>query len=717
MTGRLSPDPTVICAHRAPNAKLMSMPNPLLEPSALPFHASPFDSIRDEDYQPAIEEGMRRHLTEIKAIAGERAAPTFDNTIAAIERSGELLHRAGKAFFCVVSANTNETLQKAHAEVAPKLSEHTDAIYMNSRLHRRVKEVYDCRAALGLTPEQRFLVERYQKDFIRAGAQLSDAGKSRLRALNTEEATLSTEFGERLLAATRAGAVVVDDVEELEGLSRDEIAAAAEAANQRGMAGKWVIALQNTTQQPAQASLARRALRERLFLASAMRASHGDANDTHTLIQRLAQIRAEQAELLGFPTYAAYSLDDMGAKTPENALDLLSRLAPAATAKATREAERMQEIIDGDGDGGRFRLQPWDWQFYAERVRKAQYDIDVAELRPYLELNGVLQNGVFFAANKLFGISFKERQDIPVWHVDVRVFEVFDEDGSALALWYCDYFARESKRGGAWNDTFVDQSALMGTRPVVYDVANFEHPAPGQPALLTFDDVTTMFHEFGHALHNMLSHVTYPYCSGAKTPNDFVEFPSQFNEHWALEPAVFANYARHHQTGEPMPQTLVDRIRAARTFNQGYATTEYLAAALLDLAWHQLPAGAPPQNVEQFEREALGKYGVDVPEVPPRYHTPYFAHIWSGDYAANYYAYMWSEVLDADAFDWFRENGGMTRANGRRYREMILSRGGSAEAGAMYRAFTGRDPKIEPLMEQRGLVAPVVAASRTADNA
>jgi peptidyl-dipeptidase Dcp len=689
----------------APSSRVASS-NPLFEASTLPYQAPPFDRIRNEHYQPAIEEGMRRHLVEIETIANQSAPPTFDNTLAAMERSGALLTRATKTFVNVVSANTNDTLRRVQTEEAPRLAAHNDAVLLNDRLYQRVRSLHDRRDALGLTPEQKLLVERYQRDFVRAGAQLSEADKSRMRALNTEESRLTTDFQNRLLAATTVGAVVVDDVKELDGLSEGEIAAAAEAARQRGLPGRWVLALQNTTQQPLQASLRNRALRQRLFIASTTRAERGDTNDTRALIQRLAQLRAEKATLLGFPTYAAYGLDNQGAKTPENAIGLLSRLAPAATGKARGEVTKMQALIDAQDAG--FRLQPWDWQYYAAQVRKAEYDLDESQLKPYFELDRVLTEGVFHAANRMYGVTFRERTDIPVYHPDVRVFEVTDRDGSPLALWYGDYFNRDNKGGGAWMDNFVDQSALIGTKPVVYNVANFQKPAPGQPALLSFDDVTTMFHEFGHALHGIFSHVTYPTFSGANTPRDFVEFPSQFNEHWALEPSVLAHYARHHRTRAPIPQALVDRIRAARTFNQGFATTEYVAASLLDLAWHQLPAGAPPPDVGRFEQEALARYGVNMPEVPPRYRTPYFAHIWSGGYSAGYYAYMWSEVLDHDAYAWFTEHGGMTRENGQRYRDMILSRGGTSEAGALYRAFAGREPRIEPLLEERGLVVPPV---------
>jgi peptidyl-dipeptidase Dcp len=676
-----------------------STENPFARPSPLTYQAPPFDRIRDRDYEPAIEEGMRQQLREIDAIARQASEPTFENTIVAVERTGVLLTRVLRVFGAIVNANTNDTLQRIQTDEAPKLAAHSDAIYLNDRLFRRVERVYERRAALSLTPEQKTLVERYHRDFVRAGARLSESDKSRLRALNQEEAQLSTAFQNKLLAGTKAAALVIDDRAQLEGLNDGEIATAAEAAKERGTPGKYVLVLQNTTQQPAQASLANRSVRQRLFEASTRRTDRGDTNDTRAVIQRLARLRPERAALLGFPTFAAYALDNQMAKTPESAIGLIDQLVPPATKRARAEAAKMQAVIDRQNGG--FKLAPWDWQYYAERVRQAEYNLDEEQIKPYLSLDRVLHDGVFFAANRLYGLTFKERKDLPVYHPDVRVFEVFDQDGKSMALFYTDYFKRDNKGGGAWMDSFVDPSGLMGTKPVVYNVCNFTKPAPGMPALLAFNDVTTMFHEFGHALHGMFAHVQYP--ALLSVPRDFVEFPSQFNEHWALDPVVFANYAKHYKTGQVMPQELVDRIKKARTFNQGFATTEYLAAALLDLAWHTLPPSAPAQDVEAFERQALTRYRVNVPEVPPRYRTPYFAHIWDGGYSASYYAYLWSEVLDHDAFAWFKEHGGMTRQNGQRYRDMILSRGSSDDAAQLFRAFRGRDPRIEPLLEQRGL--------------
>ena len=681
----------------------LSPANPFYSPSTLLYQAPPFDRIKDSDFQPAIEEGMRRDLAEMDAIANRADEPTFDNTILAMERSGTMLTRVVNVFDALNSANTNDVLQKVDEIESPRRAAHSDAIYLNSKLFARVRSIYDRRTTLGLDDTQKFLVERYYKNFVRAGALLSEADKTKLRALNEEESKLTSQFHNRLLAATKAGALVVDSPVELDGMSEGEIAGAANSAKDRGLSGKWVVPLQNTTQHPAQQELKNRATRQRLFLASTQRAEHGDSNDTRSTVARLGQLRAEKAKLLGYPTYAAYRLENQMSKTPENAIKLLTDMVPAATAKARHEMADMQALIDRDKGG--FKLAPWDWQYYAEQVRKEQYALDESQLKPYFELDNVLQNGVFFAANKLYGLTFKERHDIPVYHSDVRVFEVFDADGKSMALFYTDYYKRDNKGGGAWMSSFVDQSGLLGTKPVVFNVANFSKPAPGQPALLSFSDVTTMFHEFGHALHGMFSNVQYPTFAGTNVPRDYVEFPSQFNEHWALDPVVFANYAKHYQTGAPMPQELVNKIVKARTFNQGFATTEYLAASLLDMAWHSQAPGSPQPDVDAFEAQALQRYGVAMPEIPPRYRTTYFSHIWDGGYAASYYAYLWSEVIDDDAYAWFRENGGLTRANGQRFRDMILSKGGSVESAALYRAFRGRDPRIDQLLIERGLTA------------
>src|SRR3954464_415167 len=586
--------------------------NPFLAESTLPYHAPPFDKIKDSDYAPAIEEGMKNQLTEIEAIANNSAAPTFSNTLEAMERSGALLTRVTKVFFNLTQSNTSDALQKIKADEAPKLAAHSDAIFLNPKLFARVKAIYDQRNILKLDAESLYLVERYYKSFVRAGALLSEPDKETLRGLNQEEAKLTTKFEDDVLAETNNGALVIDNKADLEGLPENDIAAAAELAKEKKLDGKWVIALRNTTQQPALTYLKNRAVRERLFNASVTRGNDNGENDTKAIVTRLAQLRAQKSKLLGFPDHATFVLDDQMAKTPQAAEKLLTGIVPAATAKARDEAARMQKVIDAEKGG--FTLGPQDWQYYAEKVRKAEYDLDNSQIKPYFELDRVLHDGVFFAANKLYGITFKERKDLPVYNPDVRVFEVFDTNGKSLALFYADYFQRSNKDGGAWQDSFVDQSHLLNARPVVINVCNFTKPSPGQPALLSFDDVTTMFHEFGHALHAMFSNIRYPMLGGVS--RDFVEFPSQFNEHWATDPVVFANYAKHYQTGKPMLPELVNKIKRSRTFNQGYAVTEYVSAALLDMAWHSLPPDAQKQtDVNKFEADALKRFKVDLTQV------------------------------------------------------------------------------------------------------
>ncbi|MCA0393544.1 MAG: peptidyl-dipeptidase Dcp [Proteobacteria bacterium] len=697
---RAATEPTMPATAQTPATPAQDQ-NPLLVASTLPFQAPPFDKIKDGDYQPAIEEGMRAHLAEVRKIADNPEPATFANTFEALERSGELLTRASTIFFSMTSANTNPTLQAAEEALAPKLAEHSDAIHLDPALFARVKSVYDQRDALGLTPEQKTVVEHTYDNFVRAGAQLDDAHKAELRKLNSEESSLSTAFSNKLLAAGNAGGVFVTDKAKLDGMDEGAIAAAADAAKAAGKDGQWLLALQNTTQQPVLGSLQDRALREQVMAASTGRAEKGDGNDTRATVQRLAELRARKAELLGFPNYAAYAIADQMAGTPEVALKLLTDTVPAATARARSELAKIQAVVDAQKGG--FTAGAADWDFYAEQVRKAEFDLDESQVRPYFELDRVLKDGVFFAANQLYGITAKERKDIPVYHPDVRVFDIMDADGKQLALFYLDPFKRDSKQGGAWMGNFVEQDGLTGTIPVVYNVENFTKPAAGQPALLSFDDVTTLFHEFGHALHGFFSKTTYPSVAGTNVPRDFVEFPSQFNEHWALDPKVFANYAKHHQTGEAMPQALVDKIVKARTFNQGYATTEYLAAALLDLSWHMLPANDARREVDAFEQQSLEKYKVNLAAVPPRYRSSYFSHIWGGGYAAGYYAYFGAEVLDHDAFQWFREHGGLTRENGQVFRDKILSIGHSRDLAAAYREFRGKDPSVQPLLEFRGL--------------
>jgi len=690
----------------SPPATAKAAGNPFAAQSTLPFHAPDFSRIKDADFAPAFDEGMRQQRAEVRKIADNPAAPTFENTFVALEKSGRMLSRVNMTFNALSSANTDDTLQKTQEDVAPKLAAHADAIYLDPKLFKRIETIYDKRDTLKLDPESHRLVEWYYLDFVHHGARLSESDKAKLKDLNKEESTLTAGFITKLLAGTKAGGLVVDDKAKLAGLSDAEIDAAAQAAKDRKLDGKWVIPLQNTTQQPSLQSLTDRSVREQLFDASWTRTEKGDANDTRDTIARLAQVRAQQARLLGYDSYAAWKLEDQMAKTPATALKFLDDLVPSATARARSEAADIQAQIDKDGGQpghSRFKLEPWDWQLYAEQVRKAKYDLDESQIKPYFELDDVLQNGVFYAAHQLYGISFKERKDLPVYQPDVRVFEVTDADGKPLALFYADYFKRDNKSGGAWMDNLVGQSKLLGTKPVIYNVANFTKPAAGQPALLSFDDVTTVFHEFGHALHGMFADEQYPSLSGANTARDFVEFPSQFNEHWALEPTVFAHYAKHYKTGEPMPQALVDKIKKSATFNKGYDMTEAISAALLDMSWHTLPADSPKQDVDAFEAAALKKNGTDLSYVPPRYRSSYFMHIWGNGYAAGYYAYSWTQMLADDGYEWFKEHGGLTRANGDRFRKMVLSRGNTQDLATMYRNWRGHDPDIKPMLRDRGL--------------
>jgi peptidyl-dipeptidase Dcp len=674
--------------------------NPFYAPSTLPFHAPPFDKIKDTDYQPAIEAGIAQNIAENEVIANNPAAPTFENTIVAMEKSGRLIDRVMSAFNGVTGADLNPVLQKAQEETAPKLAAMQDAILLNSKLFARVEKIYNERHSLKLDPESLRLVEYDYEQFVRAGARLNDADKAELKKLNEEEANLSTAFSTKLLAAAKAGAYVTTDKSALAGLSDAQLAAAAAAAKDRKTEG-YVLPLQNTTQQPDLQQLTNRDTRKAQFDDSWTRAERGDANDTRATIARLAQLRAQRAKLLGYPNYAAWKLTNQMAKTPEAAIKFMDSLVPASTAKAEGEGRDIQALIDQQN--GDFKLAPWDWNFYAEQVRKAKYDLDESQIKPYFELNNVLHKGVFYAAEKLYGITFKQRTDIPVYNPDVQVYEVSDANGKPLALWYCDYFKRDSKSGGAWMDQFVGQSKLLGTQPVVFNVANFPKPAAGDPALLTYSDVTTMFHEFGHALHGMFANSQYPSLSGTAVPRDFVEFPSQFNEHWALNPEVFTHYAKHYKTGEPMPAELVAKIKKSQTFNQGYMLTELLAAAQLDMQWHTLPASAPLQDPDQFEKAALEKVHMALATVPPRYRSSYFLHIWGNGYAAGYYAYLWCEMLDDDAYQWFEEHGGLTRANGDRLRKMILSIGNTEDLEKAYVAWRGREPNSKAMLQERGL--------------
>jgi len=674
--------------------------NPFYAPSKLPYQSIPFDKIKDTDYQPAIEAGMAEQLKEVQAIANNPAPPTFDNTLVALEESGQLLTRAASAFFAVAGANTNPTLLKIRSEVAPKLAAHRDAVFLDPKLFQRVNALYQQRDSLKLDPESQRLLKYYYDEFVHAGANLSEADKTQLKKLNEELAGLSDTFESKLLAATKDGAFEAKDKAALAGLSDAQITAAAEAAKGRKVEG-YVVPLQNTTQQPDLSSLTNRGTRETIFNNSWNRTERDNANDTRDTIAKMAQRRAQAAKLLGFPNYAAWKLEDQMAKTPENALEFMGKIGPAAAARAATEAKDIQTVIDQQKGG--FQLQPWDWEIYSEQVRKAKYDLDEEQVKPYFEMNNVLENGVFYAANQLYGITFKERKDLPVYDSDMRVFEVFNADGSSLALFYTDYYKRDNKQGGAWMNNFVEQSKLMGTKPVVVNVANFSKPAPGEPALLTSDDVRTMFHEFGHGLHGMFADTKYPSLSGTSTARDFVEFPSQFNEYWGEYPTVFQHYAKHYKTGAPMPAELVEKIKKSRTFNKGYDMTELVAAAELDMNWHVLPATAPLQKPDEFEKSVLEKDKLWISYVPPRYRSSYFSHIWGSGYAAGYYAYLWTQMLADDAYQWFVDNGGLSRANGDRFRQMVLSRGNTQDLETLYEKWRGGKPTIDPMLKYRGL--------------
>jgi peptidyl-dipeptidase Dcp len=674
--------------------------NPFYAASTLPYHAPPFDRIKDTDYQPALEAGMAEMLKETRAIADNPAPPTFENTLVPMEKSGQLFYRVMRVFDGVSQANTNPTLQKVDEIEAPKQAALEDAIFLNEKLFQRVSAVHQQMDTLK-DPEARRLVDVYYKRFVHRGANLSEADKTKLKQLNEEESTLENAFKTKLLAATKDAAFTTTDKSALKGLSDAEIKAAQNAAAGRKVDG-YVLPLQNTTQQPVLASLEDRATRQAILENSLTRTERGGDNDTRATVIRMVELRAEKAKLLGFPNYAAWKIEDQMAKTPEAAIQFMDALVPATTAKAMDEGRDIQALIDKQQGG--FKLQASDWEFYSEQVRKAKYDIDEDEVKPYFEVWNVLENGVFYAANQLYGITFKRRMDIPVYNPDVRVFEVFDTDGKPLALWYCDYFKRDNKGGGAWMSNFVGQSKLLGTLPVIYNVANFQHPAEGEPALISFTDATTMFHEFGHALHGMFSNAEYPLVSGTDVPRDFVEFPSQFNEHWASYPAVFNHFAKHYKTGAPMPAELAAKIRKAATFNQGYELMELVAAAELDMQWHTIAPGTKVPDVDAFEKAALERKQLELSYVPPRYRTTYFQHIFSGGYSAGYYAYLWSEMLDDDAYQWFEDHGGLTRANGERFRKMVLSKGNTEDLAKMYAAWLGAEPGTGPMLKDRGLV-------------
>ena len=675
--------------------------NPFAAPSSLPFNYPPFDKIKNEDFGPAYAEGMRQQAAQIEAIANNKAAPTFDNTIVAMEGSGRLLNRVGSAFNTLTGSYTNDTLIALDKELAPKLSAHSDAIRLNPKLYARIKALYDKRTKLALDAESQYLIERYHTDFVRAGAQLSDADKQKLKAMNGQLAALSTQFAQNVLKEANASALVVNTREELAGMSDKQIAVAAAEAKKRSLDGKFVIPVVNTTQQAGLSVLTNRATREKLLAASLARGARGGEFDNTGVVLQIAKLRAERAALLGYPNYAAYNLEDQTAKTTGAVNSLLAEFAKPAVNNARREAAEIQKAIDADKGG--FQAAAHDWAFYSDKVRQQRYAFDASQLRPYFELNNVLQNGVFFAANKEFGLTFKERKDLPTYDADVRTFDVFDADGKQLAIFTIDPYARSTKRGGAWANAWVGQSKLLGTRPVIANNHNIAKPAAGEPTLLTYDEVRTTFHEFGHALHSMFSDVKYPRLT--RVPRDYVEFPSQVNEMWMAWPEVLANYAKHYQTGAPMPKELLEKVQASQQFNEGFRTTEYLAASLLDQAWHQLTPGQIPTDVLAFEADALKKAGVDFALVPPRYRTTYFSHTFSGGYSAGYYGYLWAEKLDADTVNWFKEHGGLTRKNGDHFRKTLLSRGGTMDAMQMYRGFSGRDAQVGPLLEKRGLTA------------
>ncbi|GAA3272134.1 M3 family metallopeptidase [Dactylosporangium vinaceum] len=680
----------------------MTTDNPFFEPSDLPYQLPPFDRIEVEHYLPAFERGMEEQRAEVAAIVAEPAAPTFDNTLVALERSGRILQRTSAAFFTLTSSHTSDRLQEIEAEVVPRLSAHSDAIMLDAGLYSRINDLYARRDELGLDGEQAWLLERYRTEFVRAGAELTAEQHERLRAVNAELAGLATEFGNLVRDEMKARAVIVDDEAALDGLSSDAIAAAAVAGRDRGLDGKYALNLILPTGQPQLAALHDRDLRERLHNASVGRGVGGD-NDTTGLVLRIVRLRAERARLLGYEHHAAYNISDNTARSVAAVEEMLAKVVPPAMANAAAEADDLQAVIGDD-----YTLQPWDWAYCTERLRRDRYAIDESELRPYFELERVLHDGVFYAAGQLYGLRFSERSDLSAYHQDARVFEVFDHDGSPLGLFIGDFFTRPSKRGGAWANALVAQSGLFGTSPIVCNNLNINRAPEGEPTLLTLDEVRTMFHEFGHALHTLFSAVQYPKFAGTRVPRDFVEYPSQVNEVWMLWPEVLEHYAHHHITGDRLPQEVIDRLHAAEQFNKGFSTVEYLAATLLDLAWHTLSVeeAEAVTDVMAFEADALERAGVATPLVPPRYRTPYFAHIFSGAaYSAGYYSYLWSEVLDADTVDWLTERGGLRRDSGDAFRDGLLAKGGSADSMDVYRAFRGRDPLIEPLLKRRGLLS------------
>jgi peptidyl-dipeptidase Dcp len=681
-------------------------PNPFLEPSTLPYGMPPFADIREEHFRPAFEAGIAEHLAEVRAVADSPEPPTFENTLVALERSGRILDRVSHVFFTLTSSDSSPSTRELEAEIAPELAAYQDAIRLDSALYARIRAVHDARHDSGLDAESVYLVERYLAEFTVAGAGLDDAAKDLLRDLNRRLSTLTTRFESNLLEDTNDLAVVVDDPAELDGLGEGAVASAAQAAADRGLDGKHLITLVLPTGHPYLSQLTDRGLRQRIMEASLARGARGNAHDNRPLVLEITRLRAERAALLGFPSHAAAVTADQTARTPEAVADMLGRLAPAAARNARDEAVELQRVIDRTQEERgepTFELAAWDWAFYSEKVRTERYSVDTERMRPYLEADRVLHDGVFRAATALYGVTFAERDDIPAYHPDARVFEVRDEDGSPVGLYVLDLHTRDSKRGGAWMNPLISQSALLDTPTVVLNNLNVPKPPAGQPTLLSYDETNTLFHEFGHALHGLFARVTYPRFAGTNVFRDFVEFPSQVNEMWMLWPEILGSYAVHHETGEPMPAELVAAVQASSAFNEGFLTSEYLGAALLDQAWHRIGIDDAVEDVDAFQAEALAAVGLDVPAVLPRYASSYFQHTFAGGYDAGYYSYIWSEVLDADTVEWFHENGGLTRANGDRFRSRLLGVGGSKDPLEAYRDFRGRDAVIEPLLERRGL--------------
>ena len=685
---------------KATNVTAVQTQNPLFQASTLQYQAPDFSVIKDEHFQPALEQGIKEHYQEILAIANNPAAPTFDNTIVAMEKSGALLNRASSVFYNLAGSNSNPALRKIQGEMAPKMAAHSDNINLNPALFARIEAIYNDRNNLGLTPEAVRLVEVYHQRFIMAGAKLTDEQKVKIRALNEEQSTLTNEFSQRLLRLTKEIAIVVDNKEQLAGLSDSEITSAANDAKAAGHEGKYLINITNTTRQPVLASLENRELRQRIWEASANRGLTGE-NETASLVSRLAQLRAERAALLGYENWASYRLAPQMAKTPEAVYSMFGSMVPAVVANTEKEAADIQAMIDKTG--GKFELAPWDWEFYAEKVRQEKYALDASSIRPYFEFNRVLEDGVFYTLKELYGVTLKPRPDLPVYHPDVKAYEMFDADGSSMAIFYADYFAREGKRGGAWMSSFVGQSFLEGTKPVVVNVMNIKKAPEGQPTFVSYNEVTTMFHEMGHGTHGMFSKVTYPSLAGTSVSRDFVEFPSTFEEDWAAHPKVLANYAKHYETGKPIPDDLLQKLLKSGSFNQGFDTLEYMAAALVDMEWHSLSPDAPLQDVATFEANALKKHGLNITAVPPRYKSTYFAHAFPGGYSASYYAYMWSEILAADAYAYVQTQGGLNREIGMKYRKTIREVGNSIAPMEAYKNFRGQEPTTEGLLNRRGL--------------